>query len=77
MKSSTDLLMASYGAIGIAVCFQVFLMAWMARGAKVLVVTYGDEVYATAGIFAVLFASGIIIFLYWIDEYLEQVPGGR
>ncbi len=72
MKTQLDFLMACYGIIGIATSFQIFIMAWMARDSKQVVVQYGSEVYMTVGIFGVTFLAGIVLFLFWIDEYIDS-----
>ncbi len=77
MKSSTDLLLAFYAILGIALSFQAFMMAWLARGPRQVVTQYGDEVYITVGIFGILFVSGIILFLFWVEEYVDEALSQR
>ncbi len=77
MKTQLDLLMAFYAILGIAVSFHTFYMAWIARESKTVVVQYGQEVYATVGIFMIMFISGVVVFLFWIDEYIDSALSRR
>ncbi len=72
MKTQLDFLMACYAIIGMAMSFQIFFMAWLARDSRAVVVQYGDEVYMTVGIFGITFIAGIVLFLFWIDEYIDS-----
>lgn len=71
MKTQLDFMMAFYAILGMAMSFQIFYMAWLARGSRAVVVQYGDEVYATFGIFAIMFVAGIVVFLFWVEEYVD------
>lgn len=72
MKTQLDFLMACYAIIGMAMSFQIFFMAWLARDSRAVVVQYGNEVYMTVGIFGITFIAGIVLFLFWIDEYIDS-----
>ncbi len=72
MKTQLDFLMAFYAILGVAMSFHIFFMALLARESRSVVVQYGDEVFVTFGIFGIMFIAGIVVFLFWVGEYMDE-----